>query len=143
MNIGVIKEHGVHGMPAPGAAPITFIHAPDIGRHAARRMLALDFTGAAVVNLWGPRAVTLTETTAILGRAIGRPDLPYVQFPYADAEKAMVAQGVKPQLAALYIELYKGAAAGLLMPEPGTPVVNTETSLETFASTVFAAAFGA
>jgi hypothetical protein len=38
------------------------------------------------------------------------------------------------------MELYRGAAAGSLQPEAGTPVVGTETSLRQFAS-AFAAAY--
>ncbi len=41
------------------------------------------------MDLLGPRDVSFAEAAKILGAAIGKPDLQYVQFSYEDAEKAM------------------------------------------------------
>jgi uncharacterized protein YbjT (DUF2867 family) len=140
MNVGMVRSMGILGTPAPADAPMALIAAADIGRYAAERLAARDFSGFEVVNLIGPELVTLADVTRVVGAAIGEPDLPYVQFSYEDAEKGMVQAGLKPQLAALYTELYRGAAAGLLKPEPGTVVVATTTPFEDFAK-VFAAAY--
>ena len=85
----------------------------------------------------------MSESTAILGRAIGKPDLRYVPFSYADAEKAI--SGMMPAAtAALMVEMYRGFNDGLVQPEkPLTPAQRTPTTLEEFAAQVFAPAFRA
>jgi len=135
MNVGMVKGAGVFSAPAPRHAPLALIAAADIGRYAARRLAALDFDGFEVVNLTGPGQVTFAEVVQTLGRAVGKPDLPFVEVSYEDAAKAMVENGLKPDLASLYVELYQGAAQGLLAPEPGTAVVHMNTPFAAFAST--------
>jgi uncharacterized protein YbjT (DUF2867 family) len=140
MNVQMVRSTAVFGSAAPPHAPMNLIAAADIGRYAARRLAVLDFRGFEVANLVGPATVTMQEVARTLGAAIGKPDLPYVQFSYDDAEKGLVNAGLKPELAGLYVELYRGAAQGLLEPEPGTAVVRTQTPLSEFAR-VFAAAY--
>jgi uncharacterized protein YbjT (DUF2867 family) len=142
MNVGLVRSAKILGSPAPAHAPMTVIAAADIGRYAARRLSLLDFSGFEVVNLVGPTFPTMQQVAAALGEAIGKPDLPYVQFSYEEAERGLIQAGLKPELAGLYVELYRGAAEGLLQPEAGTAIVQTETSLSEFAG-VFAAAYAA
>jgi uncharacterized protein YbjT (DUF2867 family) len=139
-NIQMIISKGIFGAPAPAEAPLSLIAAADIGRYAAKRLANPEFQGFEVVNLIGPTTINFAEVTRSIGLAIGRPDLPFVQFSYEDAQAGLVAMGLHAQMAGLYVELYKGAADGLLRPEAGTPVVNTETPFSAFAQ-VFAAAY--
>lgn len=75
-----------------------------------------------------------TVATAILGRAIGKPSLPYIQFPYEDAEKAMTGMGLSPDVARSYIEMYRAFNDGIIKPtEPRSAKNTTPTSFETFA----------
>jgi len=140
-SIPTIKGMGINGSPIkPEFAP-SQIATADIGRKAAELLDKLEFTGRSVVEFGGPKEVTMTETTSILGRAIGRPDLKYVQFPYEDALKAMVGSGMKPGIAGLMVEMYRGFNEGRVRPE--TPVKDRgTTTLEDFAKG-FAAAFKA
>jgi hypothetical protein len=108
--------------------------------YAAARLAKLDFSGFEVVNLIGPSLVTFAEMTRSIGVAIGKPDLPFVQFSYEDARNGMVSSGMPAQMAELYIELYRGAAAALLQPESGTKIENTTTPFSEFAQT-FAALY--
>lgn len=78
----------------------------------------------------------------MLSQAVGKP-ITYVQAPLEAAEQGMIQAGVKPQLAGLYVEMYKAAGEGKLAPEAGTPVVNLPTPFEVFAREVFAPAFRA
>ncbi|MBN2194703.1 MAG: hypothetical protein JW751_17945 [Polyangiaceae bacterium] len=142
MNVPMIKAMGANGAPSPAEAQWEIIAAADIGRYAASRLRARDFSGFTAVNLVGPRPVSMSETTRVLGQAIGKPELPYVQVGYDDIERGLLGMGLKPRLAAMYVELYRGAAAGLLAPEPGTKTVPLETPLEAFGP-VFAAAYAA
>jgi uncharacterized protein YbjT (DUF2867 family) len=139
MNLPMIQTQGVLAAPAPAEAPLALIAAADIGAYAADRLAARDFSGFEVVNLFGPRLVTLAEVTSTLGRALGKPGLRFVQASYEEAAKGMLQAGLSQKLVDMYIEMYQGAAQGLLAPEPGTPVVNTPTTFEQFAQR-FAAA---
>jgi uncharacterized protein YbjT (DUF2867 family) len=140
LNIALIQARGVSGSAAPPDAPMELIATADIGRYGAERLAARDFSGPCVVNLVAPRPYTMREATRILGAAIGRPELAYVQLGYAELEQGLLSMGVKPQLAALYAEMYRGASQGLLAPEAGTETVRAETSLEAFGP-VFAGAY--
>ena len=83
----------------------------------------------------------MTEATKILGAAIGKPDLQYVQFNYEDAEQGMIQAGISPDLASNYNEMAKALNEGLVHLAPRTPENTTHTSLEEFAHSVFAPAF--
>ena len=57
------------------------IAAADIGGVAAEALRKADFSGVVVRELIGPRDLTMPEATGLIGKAIGKPDLPYVRFP--------------------------------------------------------------
>jgi len=138
----MVHSKGILGTPAPAEAALTLTDATDIGRYAAKRLARRDFTGFEVINLMGPAAVTLAEVAKTIGTAIGKPELSYVQFSYEDAKKGMIAAGLTEDMASLYIEMYQGAARGLLAPQAGTPLTHTQTTFASFAQ-VFAAAYKA
>ena len=141
-SVGLMKAQGINPAPMPGDAPMHFTFADDIGVYAAERLAKLDFTGRQVVNAYGPRPLTMNEAMAVLSKTVGKP-IAFVQAPPEAAEQGMIQAGLKPQMAALYVEMYGGAALGKLNPEPGTPVVNLPTTFETFAAQVFAPVFQA
>jgi len=138
-SIPTIKSAGVNGSPIRPELRFSQVATVDIGRKASERLDKLDFKGRVVLELGGPRELTLKEATAILGRAIGKPDLQYVQFPYEDAEKAMAGSGMKPGTAKLMVDMYRGFNEGRCVPE--TPIKDRGVvTLEDFAKG-FAGAF--
>lgn len=143
-SIGMIKGMGALGGALRGDLKMAQIATRDIGEAAARRLLALDWTGRAVQELQGQRDLTMTEVAAALGKAVGKPDLRYVQFPYPDAEKGMVAAGLPQEMAALYAEMAKGFNDGhLRATQPRSAATTTPTSIEKWAAEVFAPAYRA
>lgn len=142
--IGLVKAMGALGGALRADVAMAHIATRDIGEVAARRLLALDWKGRTVQELHGERDLTMTEVAAALGKAIGKPDLRYVQFPYPDAEKGLVQAGLPQEMAALYMEMSKGFNDGHVKPtQPRTPASTTPTSLERWAAEVFAPAFKA
>ncbi len=140
-NIGLIKKMGIHGTPLRGDLSITMIATKDIAAEAAERLLRLDFSGKSVKELLGERDLTMAEVTRILGKAIGKPELPYVQFPYDDAEKAIIGIGFSPDVARNFIEMYRSMNEGVIRPTEKRSAKNTTpTSIEQFA-VIFAAAY--
>ncbi|MFZ5876084.1 MAG: NmrA family NAD(P)-binding protein [Nitrospirota bacterium] len=142
-NIGLIKQAGINGTPLRADLAIPMIATQDIAAVATRRLLALDFSGKTTQELLGPRELSMAEATRILGQAIGKPDLPYVQFPYEEAEKAMIGMGLSPDVARAFIEMYQAFNDGIVCPTESRSAVNTTpTSFEEFAKT-FAAVYAA
>lgn len=102
--IGTIKQMGIYGTPLKGNMPIPQISTRDIAAVAVDLLDKLDFSGKCARELLGQRDVSLEETTRILGAAIGKKDLKYAQFPYADAESAMVQRGMSADVARIFYE---------------------------------------
>jgi len=138
----LIKGMGIYGSPAKPDLVFAQIATQDIAAVASQRLLALDFTGRNTLELLGARDYTMLETTKILGTAIGKPTLPYVPFPYADARGALISMGISASVADGFIEMYQGFNDGLAAPvQPRSAATTTPTTLEQFATTVFAPAF--
>jgi uncharacterized protein YbjT (DUF2867 family) len=141
-SIGMIKGMGKMGGALRADLRMPQIATRDIGEAAARRLLALDWKAGEVMELQGQRDLTPAEAAAAVGRAIGKPELEYVTFPYPDAEKGMVQAGLPPELAALYVEMARGFNEGRLRTlQPRSPATTTPTSIEAWAAEVFAPAY--
>lgn len=142
--IGLVKGMGALGGALRGDLPMPHIATRDIGEVAARRLLALDWTGRTVQELHGERDLTMSDVAAALGKAIGKPGMKYVQFPYPDAEKGLVGAGLPAEMAALYMEMSRGFNEGhVRTTQPRTPASTTPTSIEAWAAEVFGPAFRA
>ncbi|MBL0348944.1 MAG: NmrA family NAD(P)-binding protein [Elusimicrobia bacterium] len=133
-SLGLIKSQGINGSPLLPDAAFPMIATRDIAAVAARRLLARDFMGKSVQELLGPREVSMAEATRVIGAAIGKPALPYVQFPYADARAAMIGMGMSPDVADQFNEMYKAFNEGVVRPTQARgPQTTTPTTIEEFA----------
>ncbi len=130
----------------PGAAPPDQsepqIAARDIGAYAAKWLAARNFSGSSVQELLGPRDYTMREAAGFIGKAIGKPNLGYMQVPLPMLEQGLVQSGFKKSMAALMIELFKAENGGLCDPqEPRSAENTTPTTLETFVEEEFVPAY--
>ncbi|HVB07814.1 MAG TPA: NAD(P)H-binding protein [Candidatus Acidoferrales bacterium] len=142
MSIDGIRMMNVLPGAAPADVPFPTIATKDIGNYAASRLAKRNFSGHSTQELLGPRDVTMKETAVIIGRAIGKPNLAYVQMPLPLLESALVSMGLPKASAALLVELWKSANEGLLAPQEARSAKNTTPStLEQFAEEVFAPQF--
>lgn len=143
MNIPLIHQMGFAGSAVRGDQRFAMIATRDIATRVAEHLVRRDFTGKVVKDLLGQRDLTLDEAIQVIGEKIGWPELKYVQFPYDEALKGMVAMGITPHLGGLYIEMSKAINAGLFaVGRPRTAENTTPTAIEAFAET-FAEAFEA
>jgi uncharacterized protein YbjT (DUF2867 family)/lipoate-protein ligase A len=132
--IKLIKTMNMDGGALKADVPLPLIAARDIGAYAARRLLALDFSGISVQELQGPRDVTMNESVKILGAAIGKPDLCYVEFGYDDAIFGMTQMGLPREIAGSFVELMRAINDGLVkFHQPRSAQNSTSTTLEEFA----------
>lgn len=136
--IGMIQGMGLVGNALIPDLKLPMTATRDVGDYAAQRLLHLDFSGKQARELLGERDLSMTEVTAVIGRAIGKHDLPYQQFSYDQVEHALTDLGVPPKGAALYVEMYKAINEKVVVPlEPRTPENTTPTSFEKFVQDVF------
>jgi hypothetical protein len=92
--LDLIRSQGIIGTPLRGDLPIPMIATRDIAQVAAELLLQLDFSGHLTKELLGQRDISMHEATRIISKAIGKEGLAYVQFPYEQAEQAMLAMGI-------------------------------------------------
>jgi len=93
MYIDAIKGMNLIGSNLKPDAKLPMIASRDIAKAGADALLSLDLTGNSVKDLLGHRDLTMTETTKILGEAIGKPDLPYVELGFGDVKNALLGIG--------------------------------------------------
>jgi len=134
LNIPLIQQHGISGSAVRGDVSFAMIATRDIAEVVATRLTRRDFSGSSVQDLLGPRDLTLTEATAVLGRHIGKPELGYVQFPPEEATKGMLAMGLSPDMVRLYLEMSQAISdRRFAVGRPRTPENTTPTTIEAFA----------
>jgi hypothetical protein len=84
----------------------------------------------------------MKEATALLGAAIGKPDLAYVQSDPDEGRAALMQQGFSASAAAQLVEMSTAFSTGRLDGEYDKgPTEITPTTLEDFAATVFRPVF--
>jgi len=134
--IPMIKKANITGSAIKGDLEFAMIATKDIAAFVADRLMNRDFTGKSVSGLLGQRDASLDEAIAIIGRKIDRPELKYVQFPYEEAGKGLVAAGLSEDVSSLIIEMSKAINDGLFAVDVRRTKDNTTgTSIEEFADT--------
>lgn len=124
--------------------PTPMIAAKDVGERAAALLTSSAWAEPRIEELLGPRDYTLKEAVGILGNAIGRPDVRYVQLPYGEARQAMIRAGMSPSFADAVMDTARSFNEGQAWAkERRSPRNTTETTLEQFARDVFAKAYRA
>lgn len=100
-----IKSSGMIAASLKGDIPIPMVAAQDIALKIAEFFDALKFTGSSVFEFAGPQEITMAEATKVIGKAIGKPDLKYKHLSDEQAEKDMIASGIKHHIAKLIVEM--------------------------------------
>jgi hypothetical protein len=105
----------------------------DIADVAARALRARNWTGVVVRELLGAGDLTFAEATRIIGAHIGKPELQYLQFPYADFASSLVQMGISSNMAGLYAEMARAFNDGKIQSLEGRrPENTTPTKFENF-----------
>jgi uncharacterized protein YbjT (DUF2867 family) len=132
--VELIKSRGIVMDTIAPDLPLPWVSTRDIADAAAKALLARDWTGVLVRELLGPRDMTYSEATRIIGKWIGMPGLRYVQCSYAEHTEAMLQAGTSPNFASLYMDMMRIVNDGRLITRAGrTPENTTPTRLEDFA----------
>ena len=141
-SIPMIKGMGMNGGALRGDLKFPQIATRDIAEAGAARMQKKDWRGKVVMDLLGPRDLSMDEATAAFGKVIGKPDLKYVQFPYDQALQGMMGAGISRSVGESFIEMNTGFNEGTISIPKRTPANSTPTTVDQFAQS-FAAAYNA
>ena len=137
-----IHAMGKAAGPLRGDLTLPMIAARDIGSAAAELLTALDFSGKQTRELLGQRDLSMDEATAIIGKAIEKPDLKYVQVPGEQMQPLFIQMGMSANVASLILEMAEALNSGHMRAlEPRSARNTTPTSFETFVQEEFLPAY--
>ena len=140
-NISMIKNMGIIGGNYGENATMVLAHPNDIAEVAAQELLGLSFKGKSVRYIASDEKTT-SQVAAILGKAIGKPELPWVNFSDQDTLKGMLQMGLPEDVAKNYAEMGSAMRSGEMASDYNLnrPSLFGKTKLEAFA-VVFASVF--
>lgn len=140
-NMGMIKHMGFIGGNYGEHAKLVIADTGDIAEAAAEELLNLSFTGKSVSYVISDEKTT-DEVAGILGLAIGKPDLKWVNFSDEDTMGGMLQNGVPEDVAKNYTEMGAAMRSGEMASEyrNSKSVKFGKTRLENFAP-AFAAGY--
>jgi uncharacterized protein YbjT (DUF2867 family) len=138
----VIRMLGSIAGPVRPDLELPMIATRDIGVAAAGALLRGDFQGKSTQELLGERDITYNEVAAIIGKAIGKPSLGYIQAPDDQLRAAMVQMGMSANFVGLILEMAGALNSGYMKAlDPRSTANTTPTSFETFVEEEFAPAY--
>ncbi|NDC42068.1 MAG: NAD-dependent epimerase/dehydratase family protein [Chitinophagia bacterium] len=141
-NLGMVRHMGIIGGNYGEGTTMVLAHTNDIAQAAAEELLHNNYTGKTVRYIASDERTT-AEIASVLGTAIGKPELPWVNFKDEDALNGMVQAGMPAGVAANYVEMGQAMASGKMAEDYQLhrPAL-AQTRLEQFAAE-FAAAYAA
>lgn len=140
-NIAMIKHMGIIGSNYGEGTQLALVHTDDIAEAAAEELTKLSFNGDSIRYVVSDEKTT-GEVAAILGKAIGMPDLPWIDIMDTDLLAALMQAGLPQEIAKNYVEMGAAMRKGEMASEYNAtrPRVFGKIKLEAFA-TVFAAIY--
>ncbi|HVW95298.1 MAG TPA: NAD(P)H-binding protein [Mucilaginibacter sp.] len=111
-NIGMIKHAGILGANYPADTRLVLVHPKDIA-DAAFEEITSPFAGNKVRYVASDEK-TAGEVTAILGNAIGKPGLPWVQFTDEESIAGMQQGGLSEDVARNLTEMGSAMRSGIV-----------------------------
>jgi uncharacterized protein YbjT (DUF2867 family) len=141
---GAIQQMGATAGPLNPDLKIPMIATRDIGMFAADELLGLKFRGHQTQELSGQRDISMTEVTAVIGRAIDRPELQYRQISYDQFRGFLIQMGASQRVADMVVEMAEAQNSGYIRAlEERSQRNTTPTSYEDFVAEEFVPAYRA
>jgi uncharacterized protein YbjT (DUF2867 family) len=140
--VNAVRQMGAVATPLRADLKLAMIATRDIGAAAAEALLRPSVRGKQTRELLGQRDLTYSEVSTIIGQAISKPDLKYVQVPDDQFRGVLLQMGMSEQFAKLLVEMTGALNAGYMRAlEPRSPQNTTPTSFETFVAEYFVPAY--
>ena len=133
-----IHQMGAVTTPLRPDLKLPMIATRDIGTVAADALLHPTIQGKQTRELLGQRDLTYTDVASIIGKAIGKPDLKYVQAPDDQFRTVLVQMGMSEPFAKLLVEMIASLNSGKMRALESRKTQNTTlTPYETFVADRF------
>ena len=135
-----MQQAGILGSSYPADTQIPMVHPADIAIVAAEELQRVS-KGKNIRYVVADNR-TAGEATELIGRAIGKPALQWIEFSESDMTKGMTEAGLPTDTAKLYTEMAVGMKTGIVQEDyikQGKPITGT-IKLEDFVKE-FAAGF--
>jgi uncharacterized protein YbjT (DUF2867 family) len=140
--VGAIRAAGAAIGPIRPDLKLTMIASRDIGAAAADALVSLAFRGKQTRELLGERDLDYNEVATIIGKAIGKPDLKYVQAPDEQVRVAMVQMGISDNFVGGFLEMTGALNRGHMRALEARSASNTTpTAFEAFVEESFVPAY--
>jgi uncharacterized protein YbjT (DUF2867 family) len=134
----IIRKMGKSAGPLRADLKIPMIATRDVGLAAGEALLKLDFKRQQSQELQGQRDLTMAEAMVIVGKAIGKPGLQYVQLPSSQLQPILTQLGMSENFAQLLLEMTAALNSGYMRAlEKRSAQNTTSTPYETFAAQAF------
>jgi uncharacterized protein YbjT (DUF2867 family) len=131
--VPLMQEQGVNGSVIEPDRPIPWVATRDVAGVAAARLAERGFRGHGVEWLIGPEDLTMRQVTAAIGRRLGLPDVPYVQFPPEALKDGLRQGGFSEEAADMLVAMQLGVNEGRFVAgEERTPENTGPTRLDDF-----------
>lgn len=133
-NIGMIKHMDIIGGNYGSGALLSLAHPTDIADVAAAEISDLSFKGKSIRYIVSDEKTT-DEVAGILGSAIGKPDLKWIDFSDGDTLGALQQNGLPAEISKNYAEMGAAMRSGEMASEYNAlkPLPLEKTKLEQFA----------
>ncbi|ARS40523.1 NAD-dependent dehydratase [Sphingobacteriaceae bacterium GW460-11-11-14-LB5] len=103
-NIDMVKQANILGSNFGADAKLVLVHPRNIAEVAAE-VLESNFTGKSVQYVASDDESTPADVAKILGAAVDKPELPWIEFSDEDAFNGMVGAGLPEEIAKNYVEM--------------------------------------
>ena len=103
-NIDMVKHANILGSNFGADSKLVLVHPRNIAEVAAE-VLESNFTGKTIQYVASDDESTPADVANILGTAVGKPALPWVEFSDEDAFSGMVGAGLPEEIAKNYVEM--------------------------------------
>ena len=133
--ISMIKQAGIMGGNY-GDQKMVMVHTDDIAAAAAEELLDLSFEGKSVRYI-SSDIKKPQEVASIIGKAIGKPDLQWINFSEEDTKAGMVQAGFPEEIASNYAKMGTAMRSGEMTSDymKLNPTIFGKIKLEDFAQT--------
>lgn len=110
--LGIIKGAGIVGSAQPADTKLVLVDPSDIAEAAAAKLLSPPAGNYTIEYIASEDTATWADVTKALGAAIGKPELPYVQFTDEQSEGGMKQAGFAPTIVEGYLAMGKAMRSG-------------------------------
>jgi uncharacterized protein YbjT (DUF2867 family) len=137
----IIAQNRYYGI-IPADAPCPMVATRDIASRAAFLLMNPDFDGRNVEYLLGERNLTHREVIKILGKAIGKEDLEYIEVTPEEMKKSLAGAKMTEDWIDQMVEMSQSMGNGTITSTVSRDRINTtQTTIEEFARTTFLEAY--